>query len=281
MHRRQGSLEGLGERLGWGWPRSQSKVGSEFRPTWFHGASVGEVQMLVPLISAWQKCYPDTGLLLTTMTLTGRRTAKRLFPKARVVLLPLDLPGLWPLFFRHFKPSCLIIAETELWPNLFHYAKRQRLPLALVNARLSRKSFSNYRFCRFFTRSMFATPTVVVVQDRVSGRRFAELGTPSERIVLSGNMKFDLQTSENGGEQAGYRNLFAPEIPMVVAGSTHPGEEEMILNAWIASALQFPETFNSACLVLAPSVPSLASNKLQYRAQPWYPRRFISPEASN
>ncbi len=255
LHRRQGSYEGLGERLGWGWPRCQSKVGSESRPTWFHGASVGEVQMLVPLISAWQKRYPKTGLLLTTMTLTGRRTAKKLFPDARVVLLPLDLPGLWPLFFRHFKPSCLIIAETELWPNLFHYVKRQRLPLALVNARLSRKSFINYLFCRFFTRSMFATPAVVVVQDRVSGQRFEELGTSPERIVLSGNMKFDLLTSGNDGEQSGYRNLFASEIPVVVAGSTHPGEEEMILNAWAANALQSPETFNSACLVLAPRHP--------------------------
>ncbi|MEA3334216.1 MAG: glycosyltransferase N-terminal domain-containing protein, partial [Pseudomonadota bacterium] len=125
MHRRQGSLEGLGERLGWGWPRAQSQAGSESRTSWFHGASVGEVQMLVPLIQTWCKRYPGTGLLLTTMTLTGRQTAKRLFPDARVVLLPLDLPGLWPLFFRRFRPKCLIIAETELWPNLLHYTKRQ------------------------------------------------------------------------------------------------------------------------------------------------------------
>ena len=255
MYRRQGSLEGLGERLGWGWPRSQSKFGSESRITWFHGASVGEIQMLVPLILAWQKRHPDTGLLLTTMTLTGHRTAKKLFPNAEIVLLPLDLPGLWPLFFRHFKPSCLIIAETELWPNLFHYAKRQGLPLALVNARLSRKSFINYLFCRFFTSLMFAAPDVVVVQDQVSGRRFAALGTAPERIVLSGNIKFDMVTPEEEGELTVYRNLFTPGISLVVAGSTHPGEEEMILDAWAACALQSPETFSSACLVLAPRHP--------------------------
>ena len=255
MHRRQGSLEGLGERLGCGWPRRRSEAGGEPRPVWFHGASVGEVQMLVPLIRAWRKRYPETGLLLTTMTLTGRQTAIRLFPEARVVLLPLDLPGLWALFFRHFRPSYLIIAETELWPNLLHYARRQGLPLALVNARLSRQSFTNYRFCRFFTRSMFAAPAVVVVQDRVSGQRFAELGTSPERIVLSGNMKFDLLPPENGGNQPCYQNLFGAEIPVVVAGSTHPGEEEMILSAWGKCALQFPEIFVSACLVLAPRHP--------------------------
>ncbi len=255
MHRRQGSLEGLSERLGWGWPRPQFQAGSKSRTNWFHGASVGEIQMLVPLIQAWCKCYPETGLLLTTMTLTGRQTAKRLFPDARVVLLPLDLPGLWPRFFRRFRPACLIIAETELWPNLLHYAKRQGLPLALVNARLSLKSFTNYRFYRFFTKTIFAAPTVVVVQDQVSGQRFTELGTSPERIILSGNMKFDLLPPENSGAQTLYQNLFAPEIPVVVAGSTHPGEEEMILDAWEKCALQVPEACKNACLVLAPRHP--------------------------
>lgn len=255
MHRRQGSLEGLGERLGWGWSRRQSKGTNESWASWFHGASVGEVQMLVPLIQAWCKRYPETGLLLTTMTLTGRQTAKRLFPEAQVVLLPLDLPGLWHHFFRHFRPRCLIIAETELWPNLLHYAERRNLPLALVNARLSLKSFTNYRFCSFFTRPMFITPAVVVVQDRVSGQRFAELGTPPKQIVLSGNMKFDLLPPGNSGVQTFFQSLFVSDTPVVVAGSTHPGEEEMIINAWEKCTLQAPEIFKNACLVLAPRHP--------------------------
>ncbi|MCD6292139.1 MAG: hypothetical protein J7M09_01620, partial [Deltaproteobacteria bacterium] len=254
MQRRQGSLAGLGERLGRGWPRDQPK--SESQTSWFHGASVGEIQMLVPLIQAWCKRHPDTGLLLTTMTLTGRQTAKRLFPEAMVVLLPFDLPGLWPLFFRHFRPAYLIIAETELWPNLLSYAKRRGLPLALVNARLSAKSFTNYRFFRFFTRSMFTAPAVVVVQDQISGQRFAGLGTSRERIVLSGNMKFDLPSAEGDrGEQALYRNLFTSEVAVVVAGSTHPGEEEMILDVWKKSLLKVPKIGDDACLVLAPRHP--------------------------
>ena len=282
MHRRQGSLEGLGERLGWGWPRPQFKAGSKSRTIWFHGASVGEVQMLVPLISVWRKRYPETGLLLTTMTLTGRQTAKRLFPEARVVLLPLDLPGLWALFFRHFRPSFLIIAETEIWPNLLHYAGHRGLPLALVNARLSLKSFTNYRFCRFFTKSMFATPAVVVVQDRVSGQRFAELGTSPEQIVFSGNMKFDLLPPENSGDQTRYQNLFGVEIPVVVAGSTHPGEEEMILSAWEKCALQFPQIFKSACLVLAPRHPQRFAEVADYLTFMEVDfRRFSSSEESS
>ena len=217
MHRRQGSLAGLGERLGCGWPQLPYKTGN----TWFHGASVGEIQMLVPLVRAWQERYPECGLLLTAMTLTGRQTAIRLFPEALVVLLPLDLPGMWALFFRHFKPDCLIIAETELWPNLLAYARRQEFPVALVNARLSEKSFSSYRFFRFFTSAMFATPRVVVVQDRVSGQRFAEIGTAAQKIVLSGNMKFDLLPFENSGAKLPYRNLFGAETQVVVDSHTN------------------------------------------------------------
>ncbi|MBN2808964.1 MAG: hypothetical protein JXR80_05680 [Deltaproteobacteria bacterium] len=253
MRRRQGSLEGLGERLGYGWPQASGKVGPRQRTTWFHGASLGEMQMLAPLLRAWRDAYPESELLLTTMTLTGRQVARRLFPEARVLLLPLDLPHLWWLFFRRFQPLCLIVAETELWPNLLRCARRRGLPVALVNARLSVRSFANYRFFGFFTRSMFATPVLVAVQDAVSGERFAALGTAAERIVLSGNMKFDLLPPV--ADQLLYRQLFAPELQVVVAGSTHAGEEEMLLAAWEKGADAAPEIFKSACLVLAPRHP--------------------------
>ncbi|RLB72988.1 MAG: hypothetical protein DRH03_03885, partial [Deltaproteobacteria bacterium] len=227
----------------------------DYRTVWFHGASVGEVQMLLPLIRAWQKRHPKTGLLLTTMTLTGRQTAIRLFPEARVVLLPFDLPGMWALFFRHFRPSFLIVAETELWPNLLRYFTCQGVPIALVNARLSLRSFDNYRFFRFFTMPMFAIPDVVVVQDPVSGQRFAELGTSPERIVLSGNMKFDMLFPGEGVSQTLYHDLFAPETAVVVAGSTHAGEEAMLLAVWEKCYQKYPDIFASACLVMAPRHP--------------------------
>lgn len=255
MHRRQGSLVGLRERLGHAWPQMQHEAGNQNRITWFHGASVGEIQMLVPLIRAWQNRYPESRLLLTAMTLTGRQTARRLFPEAVVVLLPLDLPGMWALFFRHFKPDCLIVAETELWPNLLAYARRQKFPVALVNARLSEKSFSHYRFFRFFTNAMFATPRVVVVQDQVSGQRFKGLATETEKVVLSGNIKFDLLPPDNSDSQLTCHDLFGADVTVVVAGSTHPGEEEMILQAWEKCVLQLSEKTGPVCLVLAPRHP--------------------------
>ena len=225
------------------------------RPVWFHGASVGEVQMLVPLVRAWQVDHPGSALLITTMTLTGRQTARQAFPEARVVLLPLDLPFLWPLFFRYFQPAVLIIAETELWPNLFNFVKRQRLPLALVNARLSRKSFVDYQIFDFFTQSMFSVPDLVIVQDRVSGARFAGLGTPADKIVFSGNLKFDLLPPAAPDFEIDCQTLFGRDAQVVVAGSTHPGEEEMILSAWNINICRSSGSTEPGCLVLAPRHP--------------------------
>ena len=251
MYRRQGNLKGLGERCGWGWPRQCGRG----MPVWFHGASVGEIQMLVPLVQAWQKRYPGTRLLITTMTLTGREKACQVFPGAQIVLMPFDLICLWALFFRHFKPVVLIVAETELWPNLFDMSRRQGLPVVLVNARLSRKSFVNYQIFHFFCQSMFTTPKLVVVQDKLSGERFAGLGTPPERIILSGNLKFDLLPPAPDISEADYRGIFPGKIRVLVAGSTHPGEEEMILSAWTESVAEISGLEAFSCLVLAPRHP--------------------------
>ncbi len=255
MYRRQGNLEGVAERLGRNWPPGTAAV-ADSGPVWFHGASVGEIQMLQPLVRAWQENCDSRALLVTTVTLTGRRTARRLFPEAEIVLLPLDLPFIWGRFYRHFKPSLLIVAETELWPNLFNFVRSHKLPLVLVNARLSRKSFVNYLLFNFFTRVMFATPDLVIAQDRVSAVRFAALGTPAAKIVSSGNLKFDLETPAKNSPGADLRGLFEDNCRVVVAGSTHPGEEEMILDAWLRiTAKKNTDPDFAACLVLAPRHP--------------------------
>lgn len=211
--------------------------------------------MLVPLVRAWQKESLESDLLVTTMTLTGRETARQVFPQAQVVLMPLDLPFLWRRFFRCFRPVTLIIAETELWPNLFDFVKQQRLPLALVNARLSRKSFVNYQIFDFFAKAMFTVPDLVVVQDHVSGTRFAGLGTPRDKIVCSGNLKFDLLPPVDRGSEIDGRALFGRDVQFIVAGSTHPGEEDMILDAWNETICDRAGNAEPECLVLAPRHP--------------------------
>lgn len=256
--RRQGNLDGLGERLGWGWRgKSGRRLRADCRLIWLHGASIGEVQMLEPLIRAWRQRHPQDNLLLTTMTLTGRRTAQRLFPELEVLLMPLDLPFLWSRFWRCFQPSCLIFAETELWPNLLHRVRRSGVRLALVNARLSKKSYRNYRRFGFFTRVMFQTPSLFVVQDRISGQRFLELGAAAAQVVLSGNLKFDISPDSGFNAELNLKRIFGREVALVVAGSTHPGEEDLILDAWEACCVRKGEENQvpSSCLVLVPRHP--------------------------
>ena len=251
MYQRQGSLAGLDERLALGL-KPLAEDGCRGAVTWFHGASVGEIRMLLPLVEAWCRSHPADRLLVTTMTVTGRETARQLFPTARVRLLPFDLPWVWKRFFAVYRPARLVIAETELWPNLLRSAGVCGLPVALVNARLSQNSFRSYRRFAFFTRRMFAVPGLVVAQDHESGCRFTALGTPAERVVLCGNMKFDI---EFGAARKAYRELLPPDSFIVVAGSTHPGEEAMLLAAWERALDKFSGPAAKACLVLAPRHP--------------------------
>ena len=250
MYRRQGSLAGLGQRLGLG---RLSRPRPVSRALWWHGASVGEIRMLAPLVQAWKKRHPECRLLVTTMTLTGRQTAKELLPEAEISLLPFDLPLFWDLFFYSFRPAGLVVAETEIWPNLWRAVKRRGLPLVLVNARLSPKSFRRYRFFGFVFTEIFRLPDLVVVQDELSGRHFTALGTRPERVVSSGNLKFDLTPPPV--DEAAFRHPLPASAVMVVAGSTHPGEEEMLLEAWKNMTRSVPALTADAVLVIAPRHP--------------------------
>ncbi len=252
LYHRQGSLEGVAQRLGLG-RGFRSRPSS--RALWWHGASVGEIRMLAPLVRAWRKRHPEGRLLVTTMTLTGRQTARELLPEAEISLLPFDLPLFWALFFYNFRPAGLVVAETEIWPNLWRAVKRRGLPLVLVNARLSQKSFRRYRYFGFIFTGIFRLPDLVLVQDENSGRRFARLGTPAERVVLSGNLKFDLPRPVPDGGGNVIRLPFPAATTLVVAGSTHPGEEEMLLGAWNNIARSAPSLTRDAVLVIAPRHP--------------------------
>ena len=256
MYRRQGSFAGLGERLAFfscGGGHQRNPMANDDSVIWFHGASVGEIRMLVPLIEAWRRYYPADRLLLTTMTITGRETAAGIFPEAEIRLLPFDLPWVWHRFFHCYRPRRMIIAETELWPNLLAAARAHHLPVALVNARLSEKSFRGYRRFAFFTRAMFMVPERVVVQDDFSRDYFVTLGVLPERIVSCGNIKFDLKPDPTLGDR--YRDLFPCSARILVAGSTHPGEEEMILTAWERARKRAAGDFANVCLILAPRHP--------------------------
>lgn len=249
LYRRQGSLSGLGLRFLWSRHLPPAAADGE-KILWLHGASMGEVQMLSPLVIACRKRCPAASLLITTMTISGLERAQQLYPEARVCLMPLDLSWLWRKFLRRYRPFLLLLAETELWPNLLAAAGSRRLPVVLVNARLSEKSFQRYRCWLRLAGFMFKVPSLILVQDENSGRRFQALGSDPARIVYTGSLKFDLPC-------VGKRLPNARVLPFkgsVVAGSLHPGEDEIIINAWFAACRQMSEA-SCPCLVLAPRHP--------------------------
>jgi len=200
---------------------------------WVHAVSVGEVRAAAPLVNALLQRYPQSPLLLTTTTPTGRDTATQLFgQRARYAYLPWDLPFAVKRFLSSVRPAKAIVMETELWPNLFHQLKRRGIPLYLVNARLSDASLHGYRRVRPLTRSTLACVTGIAAQSEEDMGRFVTLGAARESVHCTGNLKYEAGLPEDFGRYLdSLQRSFGQRGAMWVAGSTHPGEEHVVLAA--------------------------------------------------
>ncbi len=226
----------LAERLGLFVDDRDQPVGAGGDPTiWVHAVSVGEVLAAQPLIEALLRSYPHSRLVVTTMTPTGSERVQALFGQ-RVfhVYLPWDLPGAVRRFLSRVEPQLLLIMETELWPNLLHYTAAAGCGIMLVNGRLSERSARGYARLGGLTRQMLACVDQIACQSAADARRFAQLGAAQESIQVTGNLKFDRQPDAQSLLQArklrqSYR---ADGRPVVLAASTHAGEETRILKAF-------------------------------------------------
>lgn len=239
----------LAERLGYG------IVTPALRETvqgclWFHAASVGEVQGLQPIIARLQASHPERPVVLSTFTPAGKQTAQRLLPEAqRIFVLPLDLPWLMRRLLRDLRPQALLIQETELWPNLLRAAARQQVPVVLVNGRLSPRSCRHYGWVRPFMRRVLAHVTLLLVQSEASAERFRVLGAMASRVQVSGNTNIDRALLQ--AAQPAPAHALAPLAQgrrLLVAGSTHEGEEALLLAAYCRVYAEAPDLL----LVLAP-----------------------------
>ena len=237
---------GLSERFGFG-PRPAA------HGLWVHAVSVGEVQAAVPLVRALKERYPELALTLTTSTATGRARAEHLFAdRATVRYLPYDLPDAVARFLGRLQPQLGVMLETELWPNLYRGCARREIPLVLASARVSARSVARYRRAgALFTRTL-ATGVRVAAQTQVDAERFAELGADPAWIQLCGNLKFDFEVPPAVlAEGAALREALGATGPVWVAGSTHAGEEEILLEAHARLRARTP----GALLVLVPRHP--------------------------
>ena len=205
---------------------------------WVHAVSLGETRAAAPLVERLRRAYPDTTILITHMTATGRAAGRDLFgDSVHQAWLPYDAPFAVRRFLAHFRPCAGLLMETELWPNVVALARESSVPLYLVNARMSAKSARFYAAFPSLTRPMFAALSGIAAQTDADAARLATLGAPQP--VVTGNLKFDAATATRGAELLGreLKARFGESRPVWVAASTRDGEEAMILDALAARPL--------------------------------------------
>lgn len=201
---------------------------------WVHAVSVGEVQAARPLINNLLQEYPDYKILITTMTPTGADCVRQYFGESvKHLYLPYDLPFSVKRFISIIEPSILLVMETELWPNLFHYCQASKIPVVVVNARMSENSACGYRRLSSLTRSTLEKITLIIAQGQKDAERLIALGAEKDKVSVTGNLKFDINLPHSVTEQAqALRRYLSVNRPVWIAASTHEGEENIILDAF-------------------------------------------------
>ena len=242
-----GYRERLAERLGFVAATHQDA------PLWIHAVSVGEVEAVAPLVQALLAAHPDLPVLLSTTTPTGATRARARFgDTVSHCYLPWDTPTAVTRALQRVRPRAVCLVETELWPNLVHHCGRREIPVLLVNARLSERSAARYRRAGPLARDLFAGLAQVACRGDDDAARLASLGVAQQRLVVTGNLKFDAGRADSA---ALARELAPPGDRLLVAGSTHPPEEALVLDAFALLRRDYPDSH----LLLAPRHPERAA----------------------
>ena len=219
---------------------------------WIHAVSVGEVQAVLPLIRRLLTDHPELPITVTTTTPTGSaRVTEQLGDQVFHVYLPYDRPLALTGFLRSVRPRALLMVETEIWPNLLHFCRRHGVFTVLANARLSAKSAQRYARLGSFTRETFGRIDQVAAQADADAGRFHDLGVPTNRLSVTGSIKFDMHIPASLEEQVEVVRREWAGRPVWIAGSTHEGEDEQILFAHHTVLANFP----NALLILVPRHP--------------------------
>ena len=214
---------------------------------WVHAVSVGEVMAASPLLKEIRERYPSKEIILSTITDTGQKVAREKAPGAtKIIYLPFDIPLILNSVVKKARPEILIIIETELWPNMFRVFRENGIPVVLFNGRISERSFRGYKKISFFMRKVLSHVNLFGMQSEEYADRIRGLGVESTRIKTLGNFKFDSKPSSRIPEWATKING-----PVITAGSTHEGEEELTASLYIELKKDFPDLN----LIIAPRHP--------------------------
>ena len=243
--------KGLKQRLGF-LNKSAKKVRNE-NLIWGHAASVGEVVAMGNLIRAVKRECPDYNFVISTLTSTGQAMARKVIPDARAfIYFPLDFSCIVGRVLDTIKPKLFIIAETELWPNFIREAKRRRVPIMVANGRISTESFRKYKMVKFFMSRVLENIDLFIMQSQMDAERIISLGADASTVTVTGNLKFDVGTDIF--LRPGNSNLESDRV-IFVAGSTHRGEEETILDVYREISKFYPHIV----LIVAPRHPQRVS----------------------
>jgi 3-deoxy-D-manno-octulosonic-acid transferase len=250
LTRRHGKYrEGLGERLGKVPPRLQPQHAPAI---WVHAVSVGEVLAVSALVKELRRNFPQYRVVVSTTTATGQKLAKQHFGEDSVFHFPLDFRFAIQPYFAALRPRLIVLAETEFWPNFLSTAHASAR-VAVVNARISDRSWPGYRRFRPILKKVLRNVDLFLAQTTQDASRLRDIGAPAERVQVSGNLKFDVSLPAPPAIVASLRSAFqqAAAGPVLVCGSTVEGEEGLLLRAFENALASHPR----AVMILAPRRP--------------------------
>ena len=220
---------------------------------WLHGASVGEMVAISPLVKEIKNLMPERKVLVSAVTVGGYDMARQIMPEADAIInFPLDLPFVASSMVSRIRPGIFIMVETELWPNFLRAIRERNIPAMMMNGRISEKSAKSYRYLSSLLRDMLNTINLFCMQSSIDAKYITQLGADPAKIIVTGNTKFDQTYAEVSPEDlATYKKelgLGEDAWPVIVAGSTHRTEEEDVLTSFTAVRKKYPH----ARLIIAP-----------------------------
>jgi 3-deoxy-D-manno-octulosonic-acid transferase len=257
--RRKKYLPGLSQRLG----SLPAGVRFDGRQTiWFHSCSVGETLSLQPLVQDLHRRFPDARFVFSTITQTGQSVATQAFSsfgEGNTFYFPIDLASVVRRVLAWIRPAMIIIVDTEIWPNTLNEAHRRGIPVMLANGRISAASFRYYRLARPLLTRVFRNYRALMMQSSEDAARIAQMGAPTDKIAVTGNIKIDRDVLEEGPNEALVRSL--DEVfglgrlngSLIIAGSTHAGEDTVLLE--VLHRIRRESGLERTRLLLAPRHP--------------------------
>lgn len=233
---------------------------------WIHAVSVGEVVAALPLVKALRQKNDSLPITITTTTPTGSQRVQQVLGNSIYhVYLPYDIPFAIKGLIKKLQPSCLIIMETELWPNLLHTCKQHNIPTVIANGRISDRSLPRYKYFKWFILQMLQQLSFVAAQSATDAARFIELGSYAQKTLVAGNLKFEVEPNTTQQQEGLDLKVAFSDRIIWTAASTHANEEEQIIQAYREIKREIPNLL----LILVPRHPdrfNIVANLLRTNA---------------